>query len=86
MQIKAGAIQFAQKMNMISENPNTPTCPSCGCLVQLARITPRFGGLPELQTFICRPCGEVFTEAVVGPVAWPNANTAACWHTSVVDG
>jgi len=32
--------------------------------MKLARVTPRFGGLPELQTFECRPCGTTLTEAV----------------------
>jgi hypothetical protein len=35
----------------------------------LARVTPRLGGLPELQTFVCRPCGVTFTEAVEDRVA-----------------
>jgi len=47
-----------------SPSPNTPICPSCGRPMELARITPRLGGLPELQTFVCRPCGETLTEAV----------------------
>ena len=44
--------------------PNTPICPNCGRAMKLARITPRVGGLPELQTFECRPCGVTLTEAV----------------------
>jgi hypothetical protein len=32
--------------------------------MKLARITPRVGGLPELQTFECRPCGAVATETI----------------------
>jgi hypothetical protein len=41
-----------------------PLCPNCGQAMKLARITPRFGGLPELRTFECRPCGTTSTEAV----------------------
>lgn len=32
--------------------------------MKLARVTPRFGGLPELQTFECRPCRETITEII----------------------
>jgi len=39
--------------------------------MKLARITPRVGGLPELQTFECRPCGVTFTEAVEDRMARP---------------
>ena len=56
---------------MDSPAPNTPHCPSCGRLMKLARITPRVGGLPELQTFECRPCGVTFTEAVEDRMARP---------------
>ena len=31
--------------------------------MRLVRIEPRVGGLAELQTFECRPCGVVFTQA-----------------------
>jgi transposase-like protein len=48
-------------MNTIA---NTPRCPACGHPMKLARITPRVGGLPELQTFECRPCSVAYTEAV----------------------
>jgi len=30
--------------------------------MKLARVTPRVGGLPELHTFECRPCGVTSTE------------------------
>src|SRR5450759_4839816 len=36
-------------------------CPICGRQMRLARITPRLGGLPELQTLECRPCKFVVT-------------------------
>ena len=32
-------------------------CPSCGAPMRFLRTVPPFGGLPELQTFACRPCG-----------------------------
>ena len=50
------------KMNTAAAN--TPCCPSCGQPMKLARVTPRFGGLPELQTYECRPCGATLTESV----------------------
>ena len=43
---------------------NIPLCPNCSKPMRLARVTPRFGGLPELKTFECRPCGVTLTEAV----------------------
>lgn len=86
IQIKEGSIRLAQKASMISNGSSRPTCPSCRRMADLARITPRFGGLPELQTFICRPCGEVFTEAVVSPVVRPDAGIAARRHENVVEG
>ena len=33
------------------------SCPSCGKAMRLARTIPKLGGLPELHTFECRPCG-----------------------------
>jgi hypothetical protein len=41
--------------------------------MKLARVTPRVGGLPELQTFECRPCGVALTDAVDDLSARPNA-------------
>jgi hypothetical protein len=40
--------------------------------MKLARVTPRFGGLPELQTFECRPCGATLTEVADDLSARPN--------------
>ena len=31
-----------------------PLCPNCGQAMKLARITPRFGGLPELRTLMAK--------------------------------
>jgi len=53
--------------------PNTPICPNCGRAMKLARVTPRLGGLPELQTFECRPCGVTLTEAVEDRYARPQS-------------
>jgi transposase-like protein len=52
---------------------NTPHCPNCYQPMKLARVTPRVGGLPELQSFECRPCGVVLTEAIDDLSARPNA-------------
>ena len=41
-----------------------PLCPNCGRSMHLARITPRPGGLTDLQTFGCGECGVWATEAV----------------------
>jgi hypothetical protein len=43
--------------------------------MKLARVTPRFGGLPELQTFECRPCRVILTEAADDLAARPDAAT-----------
>jgi hypothetical protein len=37
--------------------PKSPLCPSCAQIMRLARITSRFGDLPDLYTFECRACG-----------------------------
>jgi len=37
--------------------PASPLCPSCAQIMRLARITSRFGDLPDLYTFECRACG-----------------------------
>lgn len=50
----------------------TPKCPSCGKPMKLARVTPRFGGLPELRSFECRPCNVTLTEAVEDMSAQPS--------------
>lgn len=39
-------------------------CPHCGQPMRLMRTVPRLGGLPELRTFECRPCGVCLTAAV----------------------
>ncbi len=37
--------------------PKSPLCPGCAQIMRLARITSRFGDLPDLYTFECRACG-----------------------------
>jgi hypothetical protein len=37
--------------------PASPHCPACAQVMRLARITSRFGDLPDLYTFECRACG-----------------------------
>jgi|SRR5215470_17232843 len=37
--------------------PASPHCPACGQVMRLARITSRFGDLPDIYTFECRACG-----------------------------
>ena len=32
------------------------TCPCCGQSMRFARTVPTVGGLPEMQTFECKPC------------------------------
>jgi predicted RNA-binding Zn-ribbon protein involved in translation (DUF1610 family) len=36
-------------------------CSDCGAVMLLARVTPAFWVMPELQTFRCPQCGNVFT-------------------------
>ena len=43
--------------------PRTPLCPSCAQIMRIARITSRFGDLPDLYTFECRACGVSHVEA-----------------------
>ena len=37
--------------------PASPRCAACAQVMRLARITSRFGDLPDLYTFECRACG-----------------------------
>jgi hypothetical protein len=43
--------------------PTSPHCPACARVMRLARITSRFGDLPDLYTFECRICGVSHIEA-----------------------
>jgi hypothetical protein len=40
-------------------------CPSCGAPMHLSRIVPPISGLPEMQTFECRPCQLATAEQVL---------------------
>ena len=59
--------------------PRTPLCPSCAQIMRVARITSRFGGLPDLYTFECRACGVSHIEAgvhrdrVIDSGSWPSS-------------
>ena len=37
--------------------PASPHCPACAQVMRLARVTSRFGDLPDLYVFECRACG-----------------------------
>jgi len=37
--------------------PRPPHCLACAQVMRLARITSRFGDLPDLYSFECRACG-----------------------------
>ena len=43
--------------------PVSPHCSTCAQVMRLARITSRFGDLPELYTFECRACDLSHIEA-----------------------
>ena len=45
----------------MNETEEVRPCPICGMRMKLARITPRLGGLPALQTLEFRPCKFVVT-------------------------
>jgi hypothetical protein len=45
------------------QSPKAPLCPGCAQIMQLARVTQRFGDLPDLYTFECRACGVSHIEA-----------------------
>jgi hypothetical protein len=50
-------------MSMRYQSPKPPLSPSCAQIMQLARVTQRFGDLPDLYTFECRACGVAHIEA-----------------------
>jgi transposase-like protein len=47
----------------MKHHPDTE-CPNCGNAMRLAHTVPKFGGLPELQSFRCFYCNEVLTVAI----------------------
>jgi hypothetical protein len=54
--------RYTGSMNQLRDA--SPHCPNCNMPMHLLRVEPRLGGLPELRTFECRPCGLVITQAV----------------------
>jgi hypothetical protein len=38
-------------------------CPSCGKYMQLKRVIPGLGGLPQISVYSCQFCGVSLTEA-----------------------
>jgi hypothetical protein len=48
---------------MMTGTPKPPPCPSCAQTMRLARITSRFGDLPDLYTFECQACDVWHVEA-----------------------
>jgi hypothetical protein len=44
--------------------PASPHCPACAQVMRLARVTSRFGDLPDLYVFECRACGVSHTSIV----------------------
>lgn len=48
---------------MTDRQPDPPPCPECDAPMRLVRIMPKVGGLMELHSFYCEPCGFVETRA-----------------------
>lgn len=44
-----------------AETDRLTACPSCGAPMRFLRTVPPLCGLPELQTFECKPCGLAVT-------------------------
>jgi transposase-like protein len=47
---------------MADADPPKHTCELCGAPMKMVRVAPRIGGLPELQTFLCKECNHAITE------------------------
>jgi hypothetical protein len=47
------------------KSPKAPLCPACAQTMRLARVTQRFGDLPDLHVFECRACGVLHIEAAI---------------------
>jgi hypothetical protein len=58
--------------------PASPLCPSCAQIMRLARITSRFGDLPDLYTFECRACGVSHIEPGLSPSIAGALQLGAC--------
>jgi hypothetical protein len=46
-------------------NPNEPTCPSCGKRMRHTRTIPQLRTLPELRCYDCRLCNLGLTEEYI---------------------
>jgi hypothetical protein len=57
---------------MATQSPTLLYCWACGRYMNLVRVTPAFGGLPELDTFKCTGCGDIQTVEVL-----PRCDTSA---------
>jgi len=64
------------------QSPKPPLCPSCAQIMQLARVTQRFGDLPDLYTFECHACGVAHIEAgrIVADLEPENKSTRVQTH------
>ena len=59
--------------------PRSPVCPACAQIMRLARITSRFGDLPDLYTCECRACGVSHIEpALSSSIAGRALQLGAC--------
>ena len=58
--------------------PESPKCPSCGQIMRLARITSRFGDLPDLYTFECRVCDVSHIEPALSTSIMDALQLGAC--------
>ena len=59
--------------------PASPHCPACGQIMRLARMTSRFGDLPDLYTIECRACGVSHIEpALSSSIAGRALQLGAC--------
>ena len=44
------------------DQPTIPLCPECCEPMKLVRTIPKLGGMPELFSFFCAPCGVAETK------------------------
>jgi len=58
--------------------PASPHCPGCAQVMRLARITSRFGDLPDLYTFECRACGVSHIEPALSASIVDALSLGAC--------
>jgi hypothetical protein len=58
--------------------PASPHCPACAQVMRLARMTSRFGDLPDLYTFECRACGVSHIEPALSPSIAGALQLGAC--------